>query len=215
MLKKRSFLFRVIVLGLLIVSCIGFQTVKASPMVMVDQPWWRTTGINQPVEFTANATGGTPPYTFQWYTTFLDPSVPSGQWHTLTVPDSNSSTFKFAASIPGRYGISIRLSDSKGDGEYKSFPPVGIVVTVQTSPVPQLTPSPSPTPTPSPPNFEPTSPPTPSPSQQPTINTGAEPPQTEPFLTTLAVASIVSIAIIGVGLLVYFKKRESSLVKKV
>ena len=140
-------------------------------MVMVDQPWWRTTGVNQPVEFTANATGGTPPYTFQWYTTYLDPAIPSGQWHTVMVPDSNSSTFKFAASIPGRYGISIRLSDSKGEGEYQSFQPMGIVVTVQTSPVPQLTPSPSPTPTPSPPNFEPTSPPTTSPSQHPTINT--------------------------------------------
>jgi hypothetical protein len=179
----------------------------ASPMVMVDQPWWRTTGVNQPVEFTANATGGTPPYTFQWYTTFLDPAIPAEQWHTVMIPDSNSSTFKFASSIPGRYGISIRLSDSKGESEYQSFQPIGIVVTVQTSPVPQLTPSPSPTPTPSPPNFGPTSPPTNSPSQLPTINTGAYPPQTEPFLTTLAVAAIVIMVVIGAGLLVYFKKR--------
>lgn len=42
----------------------------------------------------------------------------------------------------------------------------------------------------------------------PTINTGPEPPQTEPFLTTLAVASIVSLAVVGVALLVYFKKRK-------
>ena len=139
-MKKRNFLFRILVLGLLTASCIGFQTAMASPMVMVDQPWWRTTGVNQPVEFTANATGGTPPYTFQWYTTYLDPAIPSGQWHTVMVPDSNSSTFKFAASIPGRYGISIRLSDSKGEGEYQSFQPMGIVVTVQTSPVHSLHP---------------------------------------------------------------------------
>jgi hypothetical protein len=54
----------------------------------------------------------------------------------------------------------------------------------------------------------PTPTPTPTSTQHPTINTGPEPPQTEPFLTTLAVASIVSLAVIGVALLVYFKKRK-------
>ena len=53
--------------------------------------------------------------------------------------------------------------------------------------------------------------PTPSPTQLPTINTGAEPPQIEPFLTTLAVASIVSLVVIGVVLLVYFRKRQRSI----
>ena len=51
--------------------------------------------------------------------------------------------------------------------------------------------------------------PTPTLTQLPTINTGPEPPQTDPFPTTLAVASIVSLAIVGVALLVYFKKRKS------
>ena len=189
-------------------------------MVTVDQPWWRTTGIKQPVEFIANATGGTPLYTYQWYITFLDPTIPPGQRQAVMVPNSNSSTFKFASSIPGRYGISIRLSDSKGEGEYQSFQPIGIVVTVQTSPVPQLTLSPSPTPTPSPPNFEPTSPPTPSPSQQPTINTGEEPPQTEPLPTTIVVALIFLVALgAAAGLWLYFKKHKTlylcSLRKKV
>ena len=151
-LKKGNFLLGVLVLGLLTASFAGVQTVKASPMVMVDGPWQRVTGVNQPVEFTASAKGGTPPYTFQWYTTFLDPTVPPEQWTRVTVPGATSSTFKFVASIPGRYGISIRLSDSKGDGEYQSFQPIGIVVTVQSSPVPQPKPSPSPSPLPSPPN---------------------------------------------------------------
>ena len=42
----------------------------------------------------------------------------------------------------------------------------------------------------------------------PTINTGPEPPQTEPFLTTLVVVIVVSVAVAGIGLLVYFKKRK-------
>lgn len=42
----------------------------------------------------------------------------------------------------------------------------------------------------------------------PTINTGPEPPKTEPFLTTLTIVIVVSVAVLGVGLLVYFKKRR-------
>jgi hypothetical protein len=145
-MKKGITLRAVLVLGFLTGLFVGVQTVKASPMVMVNQPWYRLTGENQPVEFTANASGGTPPYAFQWYTTFLDPTVSPEQWNTIMVQDSNSSNFKFVASIPGRYGISIRLSDSNGDGEYQFFQPIGIVVTVQSSPVPQSAPSPSPSP---------------------------------------------------------------------
>ena len=48
------------------------------------------------------------------------------------------------------------------------------------------------------------------PGFRPTINTGPEPPQTEHFPTTLVVASIISVAIIAAGLLVYFKKRQRS-----
>jgi hypothetical protein len=40
----------------------------------------------------------------------------------------------------------------------------------------------------------------------PTINTGPEPPKTEPFLTTLTIVIVVSVAVLGAGLLVYFKK---------
>jgi hypothetical protein len=155
-LEKGNFLLGVLVLGLLVASFSGVETAKASPTVMVDQPWYRVTGVNQPVEFTAIASGGTPPYTFEWYTTFLDPTVSPEQWNTVMVPDSNSTTFKFVTSTPGRYGISIRLSDSNGDSEYQSFQPIGIVVTVQLSPVPQskTSPSPSPSSTPSIPEFQ-------------------------------------------------------------
>ncbi|HLN89544.1 MAG TPA: hypothetical protein VK253_05715 [Candidatus Binatia bacterium] len=43
----------------------------------------------------------------------------------------------------------------------------------------------------------------------PTINTGPEPLQTEPFLTTLVIVIGVSVAVAGVGLLVYLNKRKS------
>jgi hypothetical protein len=46
-------------------------------------------------------------------------------------------------------------------------------------------------------------------SPYPTINTGPESPNPEPFPTTLAVASIVSLAIVGAALLIYFKKHRS------
>jgi len=49
---------------------------------------------------------------------------------------------------------------------------------------------------------------TPTLTPYPTINTGPEPPKTEPFLTTLVIVIVVSVAVAGVGLLVCFKKRK-------
>jgi hypothetical protein len=118
MMRKKTLLLAIVVGGLLTSTFAGIQTVKASPGVMVDLPWGRVIGVNQPTEFTASGNGGTPPYTFQWYTTFLDPNVPPEQWVTVAVPGATSSAFNFVASIPGRYGISIRINDSKGEGEY-------------------------------------------------------------------------------------------------
>jgi len=61
------------------------------------------------------------------------------------------------------------------------------------------------------PNSGPTSSPTPTTStQNPTINTGPETPKTEPFLTLLIVATIVTVTVVAVGLLVYSKKRQRS-----
>ncbi len=81
------------------------------------------------------------------------------------------------------------------------------------SPTPTPTPAPTPSPTPSltpSPSQEPTPTPSPSPSQEPTT-TPSPTPQTEPepLPTTLVViASATSIAVVGAGLLVYFKKRS-------
>jgi hypothetical protein len=51
--------------------------------------------------------------------------------------------------------------------------------------------------------------PTPTATTQPTINTGPEPPQTEPFPTALSIAVIVFlVGTVGIGLLLYIKKRK-------
>jgi len=51
--------------------------------------------------------------------------------------------------------------------------------------------------------------PTPSASPSPTSPPSTEPtPRPEPFPTTLVIGSVVAVAIVGLGLLVYFKKRQ-------
>ena len=58
--------------------------------------------------------------------------------------------------------------------------------------------------------------PTPNTTQLPTINTGAEPPKTEPISTAIiAVVSVVAVALVVAGLLIYHKKHKHNLVKKV
>jgi hypothetical protein len=137
-----SFLTLIIALAYLTNAVLAIDSLT----IVVDQPWWRTTGINQPTQFTAHAKGGTPPYTYQWYVTYLDPNIPPENWSAVAVPNSNTSTFQFVESTLGKYGISLRITDSNGESEYESFQPMGIVVTVQSSPVAQPSTSTSPSP---------------------------------------------------------------------
>jgi hypothetical protein len=150
-----------------------------------------TTVVNQPIEFTATASMGTPPYSYQWYTQLWTtwklgmpfPLPPLGP--EVAVPGATSSKFEFVASSPGTYGISINVTDSAGNSVYDVFQPGGIWVFVLASPTS--------TPTPATPIA------TPTPSEQ---------SNSEPFPTTLVIASILSVTVIGVGLLIYFKKRS-------
>ena len=71
MIRKKTLLLAIVIVGLLLTTLPGIQMVKATTGVMVDLPWGRVIGVNQSTEFTASGNGGTPPYTFQWYTTFL------------------------------------------------------------------------------------------------------------------------------------------------
>ena len=49
---------------------------------------------------------------------------------------------------------------------------------------------------------------TPSTTMPPTTNTGAEPPQTELFPTTLVIGSVIVVAVVGLSLMVYLKERR-------
>ena len=62
------------------------------------------TFVNQPVKFAMLASGGTPPYSYQWY---VDGS---------TVFGATGETFVFVESTPGFYHISVTVYDSKGVG---------------------------------------------------------------------------------------------------
>jgi N-acetylneuraminic acid mutarotase len=72
------------------------------------------------------------------------------------------------------------------------------------SPPPSPSPSPSTSPTPSP-SSTPTPTLSPSPSEQPTETPESQP---KPFPTTLLIAAAVSVSVVFLGLLVYFKKRK-------
>jgi N-acetylneuraminic acid mutarotase len=52
--------------------------------------------------------------------------------------------------------------------------------------------------------------PTPPPTQLPTINPSPEPPQTEPLQTILVIGSVIVVAAVSIGLLVYLKKRQGN-----
>ncbi len=97
----------------------------------IDKSAFQTTSVNQTVEFTATPIGGTPPYTFQWCIqlwTFVWGS-PSG--NLIEVPGATSPIFKFAASNPGTYEITLKMGDSAGSYSYIVGLPSGIWVIVQ------------------------------------------------------------------------------------
>jgi len=101
--------------------------------------------------------------------------------------DPETDTWTTGAQMPtNRYGLGVAVvSDAiyaigGGRAANEKYTPVGYGVTDSSS--------------------------SPSPSQEPTSTSEQ---QMEPFPTTLVVASVVSVVVIGVGLLVHFKKRHA------
>lgn len=119
---RKAILLVSLVLGLLTSLLVGVDAVKAqyiSTDVEYGSPFTGSIYVNQPVKFIATSSGGTPPYTYQWYTQ-LWPTWKPGMSYSLAplgdeiaVPGATSSKFKFAESTSGTYSITLRVTDSE------------------------------------------------------------------------------------------------------
>jgi len=110
------------------------------------------TQVDQLVQFTVIVTGGTPPYTYQWYYQLH----PDGE----RVAGATSPTFAFPPTASGTYMIFLIVKDSLNYEEESESLPLTVTV-AESTPSPSSTPS-SPPPTPTP-TLTPTSSPTPIP----------------------------------------------------
>jgi hypothetical protein len=116
-----------------------FCTVKAQGMSIdvefVSSP---PTYVNQPFEIMATVSGGTPPYTYQWYTKWFPlwkPGMDSAQYvassgNEIAVPEATSATFRFTPTVEGIYWISVGVSDSAGQSvsHFPSIQPFQLIV---------------------------------------------------------------------------------------
>jgi hypothetical protein len=125
--------------------------------------------VNQTFEIAATVSGGTPPYTYQWYTKWFPPwkagmdpeQYRASSGNEIAVLGATSPTFRFTPTVEGVYWIGVGVSDSAGNSvsRFPSIQPLQLIVnnpvaeTTSPSPTPSSTPSESPTPSPSIPEF--------------------------------------------------------------
>jgi hypothetical protein len=104
--------------------------------------------VNQSVNFTAQVSGGTPPYRYEWYYHIWPDMI------LVSIPSaSNSSKLTFTPTSPGTYTILLRVTDSlNATGGTADLPPPSrfsqgqhiFVIDRTASPSPQLSTSPAP-----------------------------------------------------------------------
>ena len=111
----------------------------------------------------------------------------------LVLPGQNGN--RWIAQI-NQITVSMAAASSQPSAASAELAPVG-----QQSPTPQPLPTPQPTPTPTPQA-------TPSPSPTPSVSPPTAKPEPEPFPIALTVIAITTVAVGGIGLTVYFKKRN-------
>jgi hypothetical protein len=151
-----------------------------------------TTYVNQPVQLTAFASGGTPPYSYQWYYQLY----PNGE----TVAVSTYQSFMFTPTSLGTYVIGLIVTDSVNNQAGNVQLPITVTV------IGTATPSPSPTPTLTP-TATPTSTSTPSPSPTPTPILG------ESRAYTIIASGVIIITTIIAVLALLEKQRRQSIEK--
>ena len=79
------------------------QTVSPAPLTASISASLNPVDVGVTVTFDSFVSGGTPPYTYQWY---INGAAVSG---------ATGSTFSYAFSSPGSYLIGLRVADSSGD----------------------------------------------------------------------------------------------------
>jgi len=192
-LRKAITLCSIFVLVLLTSLLVGVQTVQAQyPWLSVHiETRSATTYVNQPVQFTAFVSGGTPPYSYQWYSRLYPDGEP--------LAGAMSPTFTFTSSSPGTYVIDFIATDSLN--AQAGYLPPPITVTVFASPTSSpSTPTQTPTPTPTP-----TSTLLPSPTPMPLFDGSMAYPIT---------AVIVIIVVVAIAAVVLFRRQRPGSIEK-
>ncbi len=142
--KFLAFMFAFLILASLVI--LPTMSVKADSTSPVESDIENASGsgsntifVNQPLQLIDVASGGTPPYTYQWYL------------NGTQVPDAMSQNFTFIEASDGLYFVACEVTDSLGNnGGGVSELPLFITVT---NPSPSASPIFSLSPTPTVPEF--------------------------------------------------------------
>jgi len=117
----------------------GFGSVKAQELsINVEFVSSPPAYVNQTFEIMATASGGTPPYSYQWYTKWFPPWKPgmdpaqyvASSGPEIAVPAARSATFWFTPTVEGIYWVSVGVSDSAGQSvsHFPSIQPFQLIV---------------------------------------------------------------------------------------